>query len=151
MDKGPEKWSDQIVFSKPHLRKSHHFYFVTAVYITVMPRGLVMSCCAKHWKIQIKMTVSASQSLYEKCKARENRLMQRDRTTERNISFLGQLDKQWPISWGFFFIFQHCSMVKDLQESRALWKILEDFRQTKRLLVGIPKMCFICLEEVWRR
>lgn len=44
------------------------------------------------------MTVSASQSLYVKCKARENRLMQRDRTTERNISFLGQLDKQWPIS-----------------------------------------------------
>lgn len=102
MNKGPDKWSDQVVFFKPRLRNSHRIYFVTAVYITVKPRGLVMNYCAKHWKIQIKMTVSVSESLYVKCKAGENGLMQRDRTTQGNISFRGQSDKQWSIPWGFF-------------------------------------------------
>ena len=94
------------------------------------------------------MTVSVSESLYVKCKARGNSLCKETGQHKETFLFLVSL-----ISNGQFleFFFSAGSTVKsfirDLQESRALWKIFEGSHQPKRLCGRGSKMFFMCLEE----
>lgn len=132
---------------EPHLRNSHSIYFVTAVYITVMPRGLIMNYCAKHWKIWIKMTLYVSESLYVKCKIRENSLMQRQ--DNRSKHFFNQSNSQWPIYWvfclfGWFFPSVSSTVKRFMKGFKKveLSKILESSHQ-RGYVVGVPK----CLER----
>lgn len=83
--------------------------------------------------MQIKVTVSVSESSYVKHEARGNILMQRDRTAQENIFFfLDQSDGQWPIS----------QVVEDLQQSRALWKTSQSFHEAERLCSRGPTNVF---------